>query len=176
MAAGTMAAHQLQHKGLEFCETTIAELVIKRKITGLTPRAINQSGITTASSLQIKMADTGNKAQTCVLYLRTMAPELAGKNGLEKGAAYVTLRTNFIQNYVSRKAMAAYLSKALGTHGDACLEALARTLNRLPFLGPIFAVGWPLDDPGGPRNQLKKSQKSRKQCLNGTKYVPIWPI
>ena len=30
----------------------------------------------------------------------------------------------------------------------------ARTLNRLPFLGPIFAVGWPLDDPGGPRNQL----------------------
>ena len=47
-----MAAHQLQHKGLEFCETTIAELVIKRKITGLTPRAINQSGITTAPSLQ----------------------------------------------------------------------------------------------------------------------------
>ena len=35
-----------------------------------------------------------------------------------------------------------------------------RTLNRLPFLGPIFAVGWPLDDPGGPRNQLKKSQKA----------------
>ena len=38
--------------------------------------------------------------------------------------------------------------------------AAARTLNRLPFLGPIFAVGWPLDDPGGPRNQLKKSQKA----------------
>jgi hypothetical protein len=35
-----------------------------------------------------------------------------------------------------------------------------RALNRLPFLGPIFAVGWPLDDPGGPRNQLKKSQKA----------------
>jgi hypothetical protein len=37
---------------------------------------------------------------------------------------------------------------------------MARTLNRLPFLGPIFAVGWPLDDLGGPRNQLKKSQKA----------------
>jgi hypothetical protein len=36
----------------------------------------------------------------------------------------------------------------------------ARALNRLPFLGPIFALGWPLDDPGGPRNQLKKSQKA----------------
>jgi hypothetical protein len=35
-----------------------------------------------------------------------------------------------------------------------------RTLNRLPFLGPIFAVGWPLHDPGGPRNQLKKSKKA----------------
>jgi hypothetical protein len=23
----------------------------------------------------------------------------------------------------------------------------ARALDRLPFLGPIFAVGWPLDDP-----------------------------
>jgi hypothetical protein len=51
-----------------------------------------------------------------------------------------------------------------------------RTLNRLPFLGPIFALGWPLDDPGGPRNQLKKIPKSRKQCLNGTKYVQTWPI
>jgi hypothetical protein len=40
------------------------------------------------------------------------------------------------------------------------VEAMARTLNRLPFLGPIFAVGWPLDDLGGPRNQLKKSQKA----------------
>jgi hypothetical protein len=30
----------------------------------------------------------------------------------------------------------------------------ARTLNRLPFLAPLFALGWPLDDPGGPRNQL----------------------
>ena len=28
------------------------------------------------------------------------------------------------------------------------------------FLGPVFALGWPLDDPGGPRNQLKKSQKA----------------
>jgi hypothetical protein len=33
-------------------------------------------------------------------------------------------------------------------------KGMARTLNRLPFLGPIFAVGRPLDDPGGPRNQL----------------------
>jgi hypothetical protein len=24
--------------------------------------------------------------------------------------------------------------------------------------GPVFAAGWPLDNPGGPRNQLKKSQ------------------
>jgi hypothetical protein len=36
----------------------------------------------------------------------------------------------------------------------------ARTLNRLPFLGPVFAAGWPLDDPVGPRNQLKKSPKA----------------
>jgi hypothetical protein len=43
---------------------------------------------------------------------------------------------------------------------DAREAAEARALNRLPFLGPIFALGWPLDDPGGPRNQLKKSQKA----------------
>ncbi len=43
---------------------------------------------------------------------------------------------------------------------------VARTLNRLPFLGPIFALGWPLDDPGGPRNQLKKSLKQEA--------VPKW--
>jgi hypothetical protein len=47
-----------------------------------------------------------------------------------------------------------------GGQSDLAEVAEARTLNRLPFLGPIFAVGWPLDDPGGPRNQLKKSQKA----------------
>jgi hypothetical protein len=40
----------------------------------------------------------------------------------------------------------------------------ARTLNRLPFLGPVFAAGWPLDNPGGPRNQLKKSQKAGRSA------------
>jgi hypothetical protein len=38
--------------------------------------------------------------------------------------------------------------------------SLSRTLNRLPFLGPVFAAGWPLDNPGGPWNQLKKSPKA----------------
>ena len=47
-----------------------------------------------------------------------------------------------------------------GRREGARERAEARALNRLPFLGPIFAVGWPLDDPGGPRNQLKKSQKA----------------
>jgi hypothetical protein len=37
---------------------------------------------------------------------------------------------------------------------------VARALNRLPFLGPVFAAGWPLDDPVGPRNLLKKSSKA----------------
>ena len=46
-----------------------------------------------------------------------------------------------------------------GKHHQDLMNA-PRALNRLPFLGPIFAVGWPLDDPGGPRNQLKKSQKA----------------
>ena len=46
------------------------------------------------------------------------------------------------------------------TRGCYLMRAPARTLNRLPFFGPIFAVGRPLDDPGGPRNQLKKSQKA----------------
>jgi hypothetical protein len=45
-----------------------------------------------------------------------------------------------------------------GSYPD--LLAVTRALDRLPFLGPIFALGWPLDDPGGPRNQLKKSPKA----------------
>jgi hypothetical protein len=34
-----------------------------------------------------------------------------------------------------------------------------RVLNWLPCLGPVLAVGWPLDDPGRPRNQPKNQKK-----------------
>jgi hypothetical protein len=114
MAAGTMAATQLHHKGLEFCETAIAQLKIKRKTKGLTPRAASTYGIAASCALQIEMAETGNKAQACVLFLRTALPKPAGANGLSNGAVYVTtLRTSFGTSYRSRNSMAAYLSKFL---------------------------------------------------------------
>jgi hypothetical protein len=127
MAAGTMSCTSLHHdKGLEFTETTIAEQVRKRQITGLSAYSPNRHGIAAACALQIEMADTGNEAQTCVLLFRTMINKLADKNGLKEGAVYVTLQTRFSPSMKSRCNMAAYLSKALGTHGDACLEALGR--------------------------------------------------
>ena len=46
--------------------------------------------------------------------------------------------------------------------------AAPRILNRLPFLVPVLAVGYPLDNPDGPWNQLKKSQKAGG--------VPKWHI
>jgi hypothetical protein len=139
MAAGTMSATQLHHKGLEIIETTIEELVVKREITGLTPRAACKNGITASCSLQVQMADKFSKAQTCVLYLRTMAAQLAGKNGLVEGGVYVTLRKHFDQGYSSRNAMAAYLSKALGSHDDPCLKALGRGEHvHVGFIGTLI--------------------------------------
>jgi hypothetical protein len=121
MAAGTVSSSQLRHKGLEFIETTTEELMLKREITGLTPRAANSAVITASAScsLQVQMADRGRKAQTCVLYLRTLAPQLAGKNSLVEGDVYVTLRKHFVQGYASRNAMAACLSKTLGDHDES---------------------------------------------------------
>jgi hypothetical protein len=126
MAAGTMASSSLHHKGLEFCETTIAKLEIKRKITGLSSREANRMGINTSCALQIEMKDKSNKAQTCVLLFRTMVPKLAGANGLKEGDVYVTLMTYFHRNCKSKKEMATYLPLTLKTHGDARLEALGR--------------------------------------------------
>jgi hypothetical protein len=121
MAAGTVSSSQLRHKGLEFIETTTEELMLKREITGLTPRAANIAVITASAScsLQVQMADRGRKAQTCVLYLRTLAPQLAGKNSLVEGDVYVTLRKHFVQGYASRNAMAACLSKTLGDQDES---------------------------------------------------------
>jgi hypothetical protein len=58
-------------------EGTIEELWVKRKITGLTPRrASKRIGITESCSLEIQQTDKGSKAQTCVLFLRTLAVDI----------------------------------------------------------------------------------------------------
>ena len=121
-----MASSSLHHKGREFCDTTIEDLEHKRNIKGLSAKATNRHGIDEACALQIEMKDTSGKPQTCVLFFRTMVHKLAGVNGLEEGAVYVTLRKSSAPSYISRNAMGTYLSLALKTHGDARLEALGR--------------------------------------------------
>jgi hypothetical protein len=134
-----MYSGQLQHTNCDYIAAAIKQLEDNRDLTGMLPtKPYNNGEIRAPCSLQVSQRGSDKQDHSCVLFLQTLVPGLAEKNGLVPGEVYVTLSTIFHVRSLSMKKMADHLRDALKDHHDECLKALGRGEHvHESFLGPL---------------------------------------